>query len=111
MFLLFLLDAGVLYFIAALQEEASVMMIGLLVVLVDMFLIVIEGKQLVLDTEYGGEIEIDGKSGFSKKEIMNMQRHKVAYLFQNYALVENETVEQNLMIALYFRKNVDKKEA
>ena len=38
-----------------------------------------------------------------------MQRYKIAYLFQNYALVENETVEQNLKIALYFRKNVDKK--
>lgn len=63
----------------------------------------------LLDTEYGGEIEIDGKRNFSKKEILNMQRYKIAYLFQNYALVENETVEQNLMIALYFQKGIDKK--
>lgn len=38
-----------------------------------------------------------------------MQRYKIAYLFQNYALVENETVDQNLMIALYFQKGEDKK--
>jgi putative ABC transport system ATP-binding protein len=63
----------------------------------------------LLDTEYQGKVEIDGKTNFSKKEIRNMQRYKIAYLFQNYALVENETVEQNLKIALYFRKNVDKK--
>lgn len=63
----------------------------------------------LLDTEYYGKIEIDGKNNFSKKEISNMQRYEIAYLFQNYALVENETVEQNLMIALYFRKGADKK--
>lgn len=63
----------------------------------------------LLDTEYDGEIEIDGKHNFSKKEILNMQRYKIAYLFQNYALVENETVEQNLMIALYFQRDTDKK--
>lgn len=58
----------------------------------------------LLDTDYKGVIEIDGKSKFSAKEIMNMQRYSIAYLFQNYALVENETVAQNLMIALAFQK-------
>ena len=58
----------------------------------------------LLDTDYKGVIEIDGKSKFSSKEIMNMQRYSIAYLFQNYALVENETVAQNLMIALAFQK-------
>lgn len=52
---------------------------------------------------------IIGKHNLSKKEILNMQRYKIAYLFQNYALVENETVDQNLMIALYFQKGEDKK--
>ncbi len=59
----------------------------------------------LLDQDYEGEIEIDGKSSFSKKEITYMQRNKIAYIFQNYALVENETVEQNLKIALYFNKD------
>lgn len=63
----------------------------------------------LLDREYEGKIEIDGKSDFSKKEIIDMQRNKISYLFQNYALVESETVEKNLRIALYFRKNVNKK--
>lgn len=59
----------------------------------------------LLDQDYIGQIEIDGKRKFSTKDIQKMQRYKFAYLFQNYALVENETVKQNLEIALKFKKD------
>lgn len=36
-------------------------------------------------------------------------RNKVGYLFQNFALIETKTVEQNLMIALEFSKGNNKK--
>ena len=36
-------------------------------------------------------------------------RNKVGYLFQNFALIETKTVEQNLMIALEFSKGKNKK--
>jgi ABC-type antimicrobial peptide transport system, ATPase component len=61
----------------------------------------------LLDQNYKGRIEIDGKAIFSIREIQMMQRYKFAYLFQNYALVENETVRQNLQIALKYRKDAN----
>lgn len=45
----------------------------------------------------------------NKKQTLLLQREKLAYLFQNYALMENETVEKNLLIALEYQKNIDKR--
>jgi len=58
-----------------------------------------------------GEIVVEGAVNLNRKEIMMAQRHKFGYLFQNYALIENETVESNLKIALEYRKDIDKKSA
>lgn len=58
-----------------------------------------------------GEVIVDGAANLSSKEIMLAQRHKFGYLFQNYALIENETVEANLKIALGHQKGVNKKSA
>jgi len=55
-----------------------------------------------------GEIKVEGVSNLNKKQIMMAQRHKFGYLFQNYALIENETVEDNLKIALEFKKGAKK---
>jgi len=55
-----------------------------------------------------GEISVEGVTNMSHKEIMMTQRHKFGYLFQNYALIENETVEANLKIALEYRKEINK---
>lgn len=56
-----------------------------------------------------GEVIVEGVVNLSRKETMMVQRHKFGYLFQNYALIENETVEANLKIALEYRKGVNKK--
>jgi len=56
-----------------------------------------------------GEVIIEGNAKLNRKEVMLAQRSKFGYLFQNYALIENETVEANLKIALEYRKGVDKK--
>ena len=56
-----------------------------------------------------GEVIVEGFVNPSSKEVMMAQRNKFGYLFQNYALIENETVESNLKIALEYRKDVDKK--
>ena len=55
-----------------------------------------------------GEVIVEGDTKLNKKETMMIQRHKFSYLFQNYALIENETVEANLKIALEYRKSVNK---
>ena len=56
-----------------------------------------------------GEIIVEGAQNLNRKEVMMAQRKKFGYLFQNYALIENETAETNLKIALEYRKDVDKK--
>ncbi|MCL1934920.1 MAG: ATP-binding cassette domain-containing protein [Defluviitaleaceae bacterium] len=56
-----------------------------------------------------GDIIIENIKNPKKREIMFFRRNKISYLFQNYALVENETVEYNLKIALAYKKNIDKK--
>ena len=56
-----------------------------------------------------GEVIVEGAQNLSRKGIMMAQRHKFGYLFQNYGLIENETVANNLKIALEYRKGVNKK--
>lgn len=63
----------------------------------------------LLDTPTSGEVIINGKSKFTEKEILLLQRNKFAYLFQNYALIENETVLKNMEIALKYKKNCNKR--
>ena len=58
-----------------------------------------------------GEVMVDGAVNLSRKAMMMAQRHKFGYLFQNYALIENESVAANLKIALEYRAGVDKKSA
>lgn len=55
-----------------------------------------------------GKIIIEGNSTLKPKDAMFLRRHKIGYLFQNYALIENQTVEHNLKIALEYRKGVNK---
>ncbi|MGW8966327.1 ATP-binding cassette domain-containing protein, partial [Bacillus cereus] len=56
-----------------------------------------------------GDIIIEEQMNPNKKQTLLLQREKLAYLFQNYALMENETVEKNLLIALEYQKNIDKR--
>ena len=58
----------------------------------------------------GGDIVVKGVQNPSKKAAVRNQlfKHELAYLFQNYALVENESIAYNLKIALRFVKSKDK---
>ena len=58
-----------------------------------------------------GEVIVEGEVNLNCKAMMMAQRHKFGYLFQNYALIENESVAANLKIALEYRKGVDQKSA
>jgi len=64
----------------------------------------------LLEKPTGGKMVIDNIENPNNKETLMLQRFKFGYLFQNYALIENETVENNLKIALAYRKNIRKKE-
>ncbi|HDR7356551.1 MULTISPECIES: putative bacteriocin export ABC transporter [Bacillus cereus group] len=63
----------------------------------------------LLEQSDSGDIIIEEQVNPNKKQTLLLQREKLAYLFQNYALMENETVEKNLLIALEYQKNIDKR--
>lgn len=56
----------------------------------------------LLDKADKGEITLFGKKNIRpfSREAERLLREKIGYLFQNFALVENESVEYNLKIAL-----------
>lgn len=64
----------------------------------------------LLESPSSGKISIDGVSKRSSKEIMLLRRHSFGYLFQNYALIESDTVRNNLLLALKYRKDINKAE-
>jgi|AKYZ01.1.fsa_nt_gi putative bacteriocin export ABC transporter, lactococcin 972 group len=47
----------------------------------------------------------------SSKLSKKLLRNTISYLFQNYALSDNDTVEYNLKMGLYYSKNINKKDA
>lgn len=66
----------------------------------------------LLDAHDAGNLiyfDIENPKPFSM-EASQLLRDKIGYLFQNFALVETKTVEQNLLIALKFVKSNRKKE-
>ena len=50
-----------------------------------------------LEKKNQGSILIDDKE---PKSIQKLYKHTIGFLFQNYALIENETIEQNLKMIL-----------
>ena len=60
----------------------------------------------LLDLDYQGEILYDNINIKNLKENKQTEfiRNNINYLFQNYALIDNETVEQNLLLTLAYEK-------
>lgn len=58
-----------------------------------------------------GKIEIDGYKNLSmdSKDALILRRHTIGYLFQNYGLIEDESVLWNLRLALEY-KHISNKE-
>lgn len=65
----------------------------------------------LLERPDNGTIVIDGVSNFNKNSTMIMRRNVIGNLFQNYALLENETVKENLLMALEYKKVTNKNQA
>ncbi len=60
----------------------------------------------LLDTFDSGKIELFGKDirNLYRYQLRKLVRNKIGYLFQNYALIDTETVSYNLMIAMKYTK-------
>lgn len=52
-----------------------------------------------------GIVKIDNVSNPSPREIMKLRRYTISYLFQNYGLMDEYTVEKNLLVSLTYRKD------
>ncbi len=66
----------------------------------------------LLDKQDSGNLiyfGVENPKPFSS-QASKLLRTKIGYLFQNFALIENKTVEQNLMIALNFSKESNKRD-
>ncbi|MDU4888929.1 MAG: ABC transporter ATP-binding protein [Clostridium sp.] len=61
----------------------------------------------LLEKPDSGDVIINGIKNPNGKQVRILQRDFYGYLFQNYALIENETVESNLKIALKYQKNIN----
>ena len=59
----------------------------------------------MLDTPDSGSVAILGHKNpdFSSRVAVQLRRYDVSYLFQNYGLIDTETVEENIKIALRFK--------
>lgn len=60
----------------------------------------------LLDAPDSGSIEVDGEviTRLRSSGARHFRRHRLGYLFQNYALVDTATVEQNLALAVVERR-------
>lgn len=64
----------------------------------------------MLEVIDGGKILIDGQRlpKINSKRATQFRRNKINYLFQSFALISNETVEKNLLIAMNYVKSSKK---
>lgn len=53
----------------------------------------------LIDKADSGSVELFEYKNPSKREIMQLRRYKLGYIFQNYLLMNNETVEKNLLLS------------
>jgi len=52
-----------------------------------------------------GNVFIEGEKNFSKKKMQTLRRYYFGYIFQNYFLMDDETVEKNLLISKPYNKD------
>ena len=64
----------------------------------------------LLDKPDSGELSLNGKINFTKKDIMRLRRNFFGYIFQDYLLMTSKTVEENIVISKHGKKKLDKKD-
>lgn len=64
----------------------------------------------LLEKPDSGEVILNGKKHFAKKDILRLRRDFFGYVFQDYLLLPDKTVEENIYISMYKNKKVNKKE-
>ncbi|MCY7768625.1 ABC transporter ATP-binding protein [Bacillus haynesii] len=62
----------------------------------------------LLDSPDKGDVTILGYTNPKPKEVMQLRREHLGYIFQNYVLMDNETVLTNLLLSTAYAKNFHK---
>ncbi|MCY8917348.1 ATP-binding cassette domain-containing protein [Bacillus atrophaeus] len=62
----------------------------------------------LLDTPHTGDVEILGYRNPKPKEVMKLRRENLGYIFQNYVLMDNETVSTNLLLSTAYAEDFGK---
>ncbi|MFB5198578.1 ATP-binding cassette domain-containing protein [Neobacillus sp. KR4-4] len=57
-----------------------------------------------------GDIEILGHLNPNEKIKLNLRRQHLGFIFQNFVLIDNETVEQNLLLSSVYKETFSKKQ-
>ena len=65
-----------------------------------------------LENRDGGELNLFGNDNIKagNRQVRKLWRDKIGFLFQNYGLIEDDTVEANLTLAQAFRKGSGRKD-
>lgn len=63
----------------------------------------------LLDKPDSGDVVIGLHTNPNKKVSMDLRRNVLGYIFQNYLLMDNETVKKNLLISKTYNKNFSEK--
>lgn len=58
----------------------------------------------LLEKQDSGDVVFEDVKNPNRRQIQKLRQTKIGYLFQNYGLIENETVEKNLAVAFYGMK-------
>ncbi|OHW61224.1 lipoprotein-releasing system ATP-binding protein LolD [Andreesenia angusta] len=64
----------------------------------------------LLEKPDSGELNLNGKSMFSKRDILSLRKYFFGYIFQDYLLMKDETVEVNISISKIYNKKICNKE-
>lgn len=60
----------------------------------------------LLDKPDSGDVSLFGKSNFSRKDILELRRNFFGYIFQDYLLMQDKTVKENINISKKYNKKV-----
>lgn len=64
----------------------------------------------LLDKPDNGEVNLCGKTKFSRKDILELRRKFFGYIFQDFLLMQDETVEENIKISKKYNKEITSKD-
>ena len=65
----------------------------------------------LIETQDEGTLTFNGISNPTARQVMLFRRHSIAYLFQNYGLIDEYTVEKNLQLSFAYKKPKIRKDA